>query len=294
MTFGAAPFGRTPLGAASGEGENNKLASGFTSTTFGTPFGVFDQVGVATGSAPSTTFGSPAVLPGWVPGVAVVTFGTPAAQQVWRAASLGLVTRMPQAYYAFDQTETASGFQATRFGTPVAFRYKPSPVGTLSSAAGFLVTRFGTATAAWTQIPVASGSVVTVLGTPTAFVAGQAAGWASSWFGTPAVTVTCQATSFVLQTFGTHTAMRRQAALPLAVSTRFGTPAVRASDYVAASVRMQARFGRPRARQFFSFPATGFLATSFGSVGSSEVHRVTHMPPVTVFSTPLLLRSTTC
>ena len=234
MSFGAAPFGATPLGAVSGRAA--LLVTAIAPTTlFGTPFAVFLQIGTPAGVA-ATAFGLANVYPGYVPGFLATQFGTPAGPQRWQHINAGPTTQIPRAYYAFAQTLTATGRSTTVFGTPNGRAVEPSG-GVSCQPSGFVTTSFGTPAAASRQDAPASGSVSTAFGTPTYLRGGARV-----------------ATGFS--------------------RTRLGKP--------KGLLRTDVRY------------ASGATTTALGTPTGRINNRVTAMPPITTFGTPLLTRSTTC
>lgn len=301
-------------------------ATGFTPTTFGTPrWGVNTQ---HTSSAPSTTFGTAAIVPHVMP-IYNTRFGTPNSPYLqtcvvsgWTEAGVGdghrlitgtcitfpwpVSTTFSLAYTAANQTATAEGAVNTRFG---AARLQVLPTITIDHvgiADGWLATTFGTPISPYTQARRAQGFMWTRYGWPRSRTA-----MSFSRFGTPRSYFTTQASAAAPATaFGTPIVPSTVTAL--APGTVFGTPGTR-RGYLARSLPYQAHLGTPAAFLFghrgFGFSSTrlgtptggepfntaaGWSATVLGTPTSRRNHVATHIPPTAQLGVATLRRNPAC
>lgn len=299
-------------------------ASGFTSTTFGAPrWGVVTQ---HTSPTPSTTFGTPAIVPHVMPIYSTV-FGTPNSPYLQTGVATGFLalqlgpdprlitvgyaissppsTVVSTAYTEADQTAEASGSAFAKFGTP----FYGVPPGIITNwrctARGWKTTNFGTPRAPHTVETQATGLYSTRwgwprgfslgafsrLGTPHAIRVQPATGWANTTFGMPSMMYV--AAPIFGTAFGTPVAKEGHLVLPRAPRTRFGDPASFIGGHIAFGIQL-GRFGQPSASNALNRGASGWTSTLHGAHTSWQSHKATHIPPPNKLGTPLLRRNTTC
>ncbi len=269
-------------------------ATGFAPTQFGEPAGY--KLQRASGFAP-VQFGVPYLHPSHVAPWPISTlFGTPAAQQYWRAPSLGSVSKFGTPTTPTDRTGNASGFAPVQFGNPVAIRHWPPNTDILCLARGFKPALFGKPAAQWDQAAQAQAVAPTVrFGAPRTFTTHHAEGTAPSvQFGAPATRTTHRASGFRPAVFGLARAILTQRATGLAPKARFGTPKTIRSNWYEVRGFCPFRSGTPRGYQRNNRRADGFSPVQFGAPAAYQTHRVTSIPPITRFGKPMLKRTTQC
>jgi hypothetical protein len=78
-------------------------------------------------------------------------------------------------------------------------------------------------------------------------------------------------------------------------TTQLGTPTFTPPGAKFATGFRSTKFGRARGSAILNGRyTTGSTSTQFGTPGGRINNRVTAMPPITVFGTPVLTRNTTC
>lgn len=285
------------------------------STTFGTPLAGYWRTVEASGFA-SGGCGTPALLPGFVPSMGAMTlFGAPSGSQHWDAASLGPITRIPRAYYAFDQALNATGAATTTFGTPVATTLVTSIPGQLATAAGWLSGVRGVHATAGAL--AASGWQTGTFGAPTASVGRLATGFAAPAIPSPAVRLTqpagslgsvaafgaplagflraLDASGWRTGAWGVPAAAQPHLATGLPLRTRLGAPSGSGTrTYPTYGINASGRIGTPRAVAVLGYRATGAQFVALGSPLASQRHRALHTPPGAAFGQALVQRNTAC
>ena len=289
-------------------------ATGFYGTSFGTPFGVFDQaqsasgfsttaVGAASTPLPATgfiapQFGTP-LAAFWqilgASGFLVAYHGDPSGQQHWSADSVGAVTRFSKAFYAFAQTQLSSGRSGTTFGQPMAFRVSPPNIAQLTQAFGFPTSAVGTPSSGWRQTAGATGFSGTYFGAASSTMAQRAQGIAGAVFGVAATGISAYPYGFGVAVVGAPMLRITQPHSSTYRPTRFGTAkAARSNTFIAYGANRSGRIGHPKGFTRFNYQAAGLNGTAIGAPACREAHRAPHMPPGTAFGRPLLRRSTVC
>lgn len=264
--LGTSILGTTLLGSAPPSAPAPSTAfvsSGFCSTQFGEPTGsvgpsgASDITSVASGFC-STSFGYPdCVLGGAAAGFSSTSFGTPAHPHL--------------------QTVTATGWEVTSMGRPVAATYTQAVVNRTVSATALRPVTFGLAVVDTQVSTQASGQIATTFGSPASRRAQPAQGQApATAFGLPGATRGAVAASFV--------------------TTKLGAPTVRVT-YAATSVYKAPRWGKPRIAHGAAapFPASSDEpSTLFGQPVCHQHYRAFHIYPHTRFGKPQLVRSPSC
>lgn len=314
-------------------GKNLQRPAGFSSTQFGladvkpigvgflaTKFGISSIPLVAREIAPNTSFGvakgkavlqvagisstqigAPrAVVVAHGAGFAPTAFGTPLVDthvtpQTAQAASLGPLTKIPGAFYAFAQTGAASGNVVTAFGVPMGVRYAQPNLGQRGQAFGFQGTVMGSHAAKWRQTGLASGFASFQPGTPTASKQQRATGFAGTSLGAPTSARLLGASGFANTVLNVPLVRLTQSASTALQGARFGSPtAVRPGAHHAYGFTCGGRFGQPRAALRINRLASGFASTALGAPTSVLRYRAQHLAPTTAFGTPLLKRTPLC
>lgn len=280
-------------------------AKGFSSTRPGTPNSPYLQVGAASAIA-STQVGLPHFLTLW----AYQFSGIPS-------------TVVPMAYYAFAQTLTATGAVATQFGTPIRFGVGQSTE-TIHRADGGCTTEFGTPSTPVNFAGAVQSFGPTLFGVPrttlfgavgfgtTTFGAQTAVeAHARAVFGTPAARLTQAASGWLSGEWGMPTDIPRPVTIhgtlvgvpsatkkypSIGVSyTRFGRPAGLIGGHVAYGFAVGRRFGVPQITVLLNpRTATGMDETRVGTPTAQDIHHAFSLPPVSVFSAPVVLRNPIC
>lgn len=267
----------TSFGVA--KGKSVLQVAGIYSSQIGTPRAT--ATARAAGFRP-TTFGTPIVNTHIVP-------------RTGQAASLGVLAKIPQAYHAFKQTPGASGWVATKPGTPVGIRYTAPNLGKLVQAFGFRGTALGTHSAKWRQTGQAPGFLSFALGTPLASKQQRATGFAGPSLGTPKAVWRLRASGFANTVLNTPLLRMRQPASTAQSASRFGLPtAKRPGSHQVYGFTRTGRFGQPRAALRINRIAAGFTSTVLGAPASTLRYRAQHLAPTIIFSTPLLRRTPLC
>lgn len=164
----------------------------------------------------------------------------------------------------------ATGFQATKFGTPERWIAPPA---TLVRAQGWQTGGFGTPNVPHQALPIMGGAS---FGTPQATfhtdiggggepITVQARGWRSGSFGRPAAQaqLQVQAQGWQSAQFGQPVARQTVHAAAIASATAFGTPAAQLQLQAQARGWQAARFGTPLVQRQGN--AQGFAVTKFGT-----------------------------
>lgn len=261
-------------------------AVGFSGTAFGTHAAPYAQAGQAVG---------------WL----AANIGTPSRVSLTRAASFGPLAVIPGAFTRQDQTAEARGFTPVRFGRPI-YRVAPDITENITCAAsGWRVAVFGTPEAPRAQEAQAYGFCYTRLGahrgyearpstefgTPKARTTHAAEGFAAALFGAPLVPFT--AVGFGSTALGLPVAAASNTASGFC-RTRMGTHWSAVKGHRVYTLRVPARFGRPRATLAFNRTATGFGGAQFGTPVGACIQRALHIAPVATFGTAILKRSPAC
>jgi hypothetical protein len=289
-------------------------STGFQAAAFGTPFGVFKQIGLAAGFR-ATSLGSastPLPVSGFIGtrfGATTAAFwqisdasgllathpGDPFGQQHWSAEPVGLVTRFSKAFYAFAQTQAATGRRDTTFGQPMAFRILAPNTAQLTRAFGFAPTAVGAPTAGWLQTAGVAGFVASRIGAPSSAIAQRASGIAGAVFGSSTESTGAHPAGFAVTVIGSASMRLTQPAAGINQPARFGLASSARSDTFAAyGINRSGRVGHPTGFSRFNYPAVGFRGMYIGTPVCREVHRAPHMPPGTIFGKPLLRRTPLC
>jgi hypothetical protein len=277
LEFARAPLAGPPVALVFGDNGQVAVATGLNSTQFGLASSLKSQV--ATGSAPSTTFGTPALN--------------------------------------LNSTRTATGFQSGTFGTPnAAFTQFPVAIGfsstivpipsiPLLAASIAPTTTFGTHTL---QFRVASIGPLANFGTPRLFPY-HVPGWLVTRFGVAQLMPT-HPVGFRSTAFGTPLGVQYWTAASLGECTHFGTPSTPTNRIQVASGELNTHIGHPTAIRYapaitlqkelasgfrsalFGTPtahpatagaATGFTSSAFGTPAAITWGMVTSLGPTARF-----------
>lgn len=305
-------YARPAALSADAQFDSEWLAAGFRPTTFGTALAVPTRP--ATGFA-LTAFGTPQVLPGYVPGFTAAYLGTPAGQQVWRAPTIGEIAKVPRAYYAFGQTLGAGGWASTTFGTPVATTSITLVPGRTASAVGWRPSELGVP--ALSGALTAGGFLTGARGTPVAGGGYAAQGFGpailpghalrlaqpvgglppGTAFGTPLAGFQrlLEAAGWRVGGLGTPGGSQPALAASLPPRTYLGTPSGASSrTYMAYGINRTGRVGTPRGAAVLGHRAAGAEHGVLGAPAAVQRHRALHLHPGTGFGLGLLVRDTTC
>ena len=278
-------------------------ATGWTGTAFGAPHVLNNAVGFS-----STAFGThaaPYSQAGEVTGWQVTAFGTPSQLSIGRASSFGPLVIIPGAFTRQDQTAVASGFTRTRFGPPIYRALPDITTNVVCTADGWLATSFGAPQSPYTQVAGAYGFSYTYLGFHRGYVAGP-----ETVFGTPQSGTIHAAEGFALSVVGSpmspYTAVgftSATAGLPVGAAsntasgfcrTRMGNPWSAIKGHRVYTLRVPARFGRPKASLAFNRPVAGFGGAQFGTPDGAGIQRAMHTSPSASFGTAIVKRSPSC
>lgn len=212
-------------------------------TAFGTPEA---PVGLVTSSAPSTAL------------------GTPTAQLVVGASSVGPFTTFGTGAYSDDRSTTATGFAAdTTFGLAWAER-DPLP-GTPTTIASAPSTAFGTPTVNGSAAVTAAGASTTAFGTPVSGWVCPVTGFAVGTFGTPVLSNPVRATSVLPATaFGLGMTAGFGSTTGAAPSTAFGLPVATAGAVGGTTGATSTAFGTPSTLNNRQRTRSGVFRTQWG------------------------------
>lgn len=226
----------------------------------------------------------------------ISTFGTPNAVAVQPATGFSS-TSFGTPAHPHPQTATATGWEVTGMGRPVAGTYTPFIVNRTVSATTLRPVKFGLAAAAAQVSAQASGQTSTAFGSPTSRRAQSAQSLAPTvTFGLPSASAGTRAAGFRAPSFGTPTARTTHRAASVYRATRWGLPtAERSNTYKVRGIDLRARFGQPAAHRLNAYRATaGAPTTQFGTPVATPRYRAFHLPPETRFGKPRLIRSPAC
>jgi hypothetical protein len=196
MSIGSDALSSYPLSSSGGEVLNLDVTvsvDGFTSTQFGTPGVIHNQIGWQ-----EAVFGTPASISnrivqasGWD---ASPHFGTPGhGASVQPSGFLATVFGTPNVY-----PQLAYGFKATAFGSPYGFAIAP-PSRTVYPA-DWKATLFGSHRSA--TLHAAPGFFAPSFGLPTVSIAHRPSGFVDTSFGIPRCSVHLSASGFLATKFG--------------------------------------------------------------------------------------------
>ncbi len=317
---GETVYSRPSADAVAGQWLVTYSASGFSSTTFGSPniLAGDTQVGDAA-SLTTTTFGThdgaqlnPAIsvqaslfgthsIAFFSPSIPSAQFGTPSGQSLLRARSLLATSRFgaPLALFV-DRTCVVSGF-ASSLGRPYGglftsasygrvvkadpaprsvFGQPSSPVLQARSASVLPASRFGA--------PSKGAAPLSAFGSHRSFFVHPASGANVTAFGAPSAASGHVAAAVNAAQFGAPGVSREQS-VAATNRTRFGMPTADMTGTHKTFGFSRSWFGHPRALRDI-LTASGFTSSAFGEQTSYEVHRALHIPPEHKFGTPLMKR----
>lgn len=294
-------------------------------TTFGTPAGNMDQMGVALSIYPTTSVGTPNGFAAYLPysftstyfgtpslppiatgfcstGVGVpvtpltvtsispmTTFGTPRAGNLRTASGTAPTVQFGLPAYAFAQTILATGKQAdTVVGTPMGVRFTTGQLHryALTTHASVGAT-LGTPSVKARSAP-AQGFTSTTFGTP--YKTNLTTGFVGTTFGTPATKFTAHPDGFAAAVLGAPTLRLTLGTTGAAPRTRFGL-GEHYSPYRAYGLDLSGRVGNPQALRNVRI-ATGVNSINFGTCVATKLQRPSSMDPRARFGTPTKKGST--
>lgn len=294
MAYGFGAYGSAPYGALPFSKDVTR-AEGFSPARFGAASAGYLQFAAPAGFA-AAAFGLSSVYPGWVPGRLVVGFGSGLGTQVWAASSLGPVAKFSSAYTSFLQTKDATGHRASLFGTPLSVLASPVAVGRLAQAFGWRILTSGPPNAAFARTAQVAGFKSTAHGVARSVFVRSQASFLSAFFGQPRIESSTTSTSgFLAFRTGLHSSNKTYVAVGFQAKVRFGSVFADVPDSQKAfSINLAGRFGQPLAKSGFFFRASGLSVTNFGQPAAKQNHRAFHIPPVSSFGAPTLVREAVC
>lgn len=258
----------------------------------------------SSGSPPQTTyptgfsttqFGTPQFV-GKVSGFQPTTFGTPYGSLSGLVTTFGEITQFGTPLTAVNAVGVSEGVLVTKFGAPNTFVVDGPTAWPMSVVAiGQLVTIFGTPIAGYLQVLSATGETPsTMFGSHASYSAYGVTGFLSTSLGTPVGRLVNVAAGFSSTALGSPARKSGRIAVGFS-STKFGRPrALRPTSWPAFGFSTT-RFGRPVGDTGFYYQVTSSApATQFGTPVARDIHKARHIPPNTMFGTPLLSRGAVC
>jgi hypothetical protein len=254
------------------------VASGFTSSALGEPVAIWETLASASALEPGANIPSPRYT------------------VIARATGLGPVSRVPGAYFAFNQTLLATGRQfTTRFGAGYVFiPFQFGPENIVVQAAGLGATLFGSADFVGQVTLTATGSEFGSFGVSRSGRGQSASGFALASFGQPAAKVTGRVAGFQTINIPAPQGYNHRTVQSISPVVRFGSHKTFRPNVYRAYPLSSTRMGRPSGRTFFGRYVTGWAAAVLGEPMGYSALKARMRGPETSLGRPLVRRTPTC